>query len=65
MFCQEDLDSFIEEKLVETEQLEKRRRRQCGRGALVLTCLHPDLFLFCVLALALAAFIFTGVIGFQ
>jgi len=50
LFCQEDLDFFIEEKLVETEQPEKRRRRQCGRGAL---------------ALALAAFIFTGVIGFQ
>ena len=65
LFRQEDLDLFIEEKLFETERFEKRRRRQRGRGALVLSCQHPDLFLFSVMALALAAFLFTRVIGFQ
>lgn len=64
LFRQEDLDRFIEEKLFETERFEKRRRRQRGRGALVLTCQHPDLFLFSVMALALAAFLFTSIIGF-
>lgn len=65
LFRPEDLELFIEEKLFETERFEKRRRRQRGRGAQVLTCPHPDLFLFSVMALALAAFLFTCVIGFQ
>lgn len=63
-FRQEDLDVFIEEKLAETERFEKRRRRQRGQGALVLTSRHPDLFLFFVMTLALAVFLFTSVIGF-
>ncbi|BCI68796.1 hypothetical protein AAJCM20276_34200 [Acetobacter aceti] len=52
MFRQEDLDDFIEEKLIETERLEKRRAKRRGRAVMVITCANPDLFLISTLMIA-------------
>lgn len=54
MFRQQDLDDFVEEKLIETERLEKRRARRRGRAAMVITCANPDRFLISIMMIAAA-----------
>lgn len=51
-FRQQDLDDYIEEKLIETERLEKRRAKRRGKAAVVITCANPDLFLISIMMFA-------------
>lgn len=65
MFRQEDLDDFIEEKLIETERLEKRRARRRGRAAMVITCANPDRFLISIMMIAAAVLLLVSFLHTQ